>query len=268
MITKDQRLDTILELLSHEGKVQIHDLVRRFKVTDMTIRRDFDCLVEKGKIVRTHGGAVLAEQEDAQGTLKLEPPYVTRMAEQASSKQAIAQTASRMIQPKQFVFLDSGTTTFSLAKSVSQDIHCTFITNGVNLAATLLTHQCPSVIIIGGEVDLNTWSSRGTLAEAQINNFHADIAFLACNAISPDGNVMIGNLTELGLKQKIMSVSDKIYLLADSSKFDSHSLTTYASVRDFDGIITDSAIPEKIQAHIKKLGGNLILAETAVGITK
>ena len=256
MITKDQRLDTILELLSHEGKVQIHDLVRRFKVTDMTIRRDFDCLVEKGKIVRT------------QGTLKLEPPYVTRMAEQASSKQAIAQTASRMIQPKQFVFLDSGTTTFSLAKSVSQDIPCTFITNGVNLAATLLTHQCPSVIIIGGEVDLNTWSSRGTLAEAQINNFHADIAFLACNAISPDGNVMIGNLTELGLKQKIMSVSDKIYLLADSSKFDSHSLTTYASVRDFDGIITDSAIPEKIQAHIKKLGGNLILAETAVGITK
>lgn len=61
MITKTQRINAILECLQEEGKVMISDLVQRFNVTDMTIRRDFDYLVSQGKIVRTHGGAVLSK---------------------------------------------------------------------------------------------------------------------------------------------------------------------------------------------------------------
>ena len=121
-----------------------------------------------------------------------------------------------------------------------------------------MSRPYPNVIIVGGEVDLNTWSSRGILAETQINSFHADIAFLGCNAISPDGSVMIGNLSETGLKHKIMSISNEIYLLADSSKFDSYSLISYASAKDFNGIITDNGLPEEIRSRIKEAGGNLI----------
>lgn len=141
------------------------------------------------------------------------------------------------------------------------DVTYTFITNGVNVAAELLSRPYPNVVIVGGEIDLNTWSSRGSLAEAQINNFHADIAFLGCNAISPDGSIMIGNIAETGLKHKIMRISNEIYLLADSSKFDNYSLIAYASVKDFNGIITDSALPQNIRARITELGGNLIFSD-------
>lgn len=261
MITKAQRIDTILECLHNDGKVLVSDLVRRFNVTDMTIRRDFDYLVSQGKIVRTHGGAVLSEHTGLQRIITPEASYITRVSENAASKHDIAQLAIQLIKPKQYVFLDSGTTTLNIAKSVPLDVSYSFITNGVNVAAELLSRPYPNVIIVGGEIDLNTWSSRGSLAESQINNFHADIAFLGCNAISPDGSVMIGNIAETGLKHKIMSISNKIYLLADSSKFDTYSLMGYASVKDFNGIITDSGLPQTVRARIDELGGNLILPD-------
>lgn len=260
-LNKEERLNAILDILYHEGKVQIRDLVQRFNVADMTIRRDFDYLASTGKIIRTHGGAILPDEESKQKTVTMEPSYITRVAEQSSSKQDIAEIAARLIKPNQYIFLDSGTTTLNVAKLISRDIPCTFITNGVNIAAELLAHQAPNVILIGGEIDLNTWSTRGNLSEAQVSNFHADIAFLGCNSISPDGKVMIGNISETGLKHKIISISKEIYLLADYTKFDSYSLMAYASVKDFDGIITDNCLAESTCTRIQDLGGKLIFPE-------
>lgn len=261
-MTKAQRINAILEYLNDNGKVLISDLVQRFNVTDMTIRRDFDYLVSQGKIVRTHGGAVLAKPSDEQKKLTPEASYLTRVNENASNKQSIAQIALHLIKPRQYVFLDSGTTTLNIAKSIPLDASCCFITNGVNVAAELLSRPYPNLIIVGGEIALNTWSTRGSLAEDQISNFHADITFLGCNAISPDGNVMIGNVTEASFKHKVMSVSNEIYLLADSSKFDNYSLMSYASVKDFAGIITDNNLPQNIRTRITELGGNLIFTNT------
>lgn len=260
MITKSQRINIILECLHDNGKVMISDLVQRFNVTDMTIRRDFDYLVSQGKIVRTHGGAILSETSDSQKTMTPESSYITRVNKNAASKHAIAQTALTLINPGQYVFLDSGTTTLNIAKNIPLDASCFFITNGINIATELLSRPYPNLVIIGGEIALNTWSSRGSLAEAQINNFHADIAFLGCNAISPDGSVMIGNVTEASFKHKVMSISNQIYLLADSSKFESYSLMSYASVKDFVGIITDNNLPQNVRSRINDLDGNLIIA--------
>ena len=61
MANKAKRLDAIMDILLQNGKVQISDLVQQFHVADMTIRRDFDFLVSQGKILRTHGGAILAD---------------------------------------------------------------------------------------------------------------------------------------------------------------------------------------------------------------
>jgi len=162
---------------------------------------------------------------------------------------------------KNYVYLDSGSTTFSIARHVTPALHCSFLTNGINVAAELLRLDYPSVISIGGEIHLNTWATRGAFAENQIRAFHADIAFLGCNAISPEGSVMIGNMTETGLKQAIREISNEIYLVADSFKFDTYSLTSYASVRDFDGIITDALLPEETRQRLKALGAKLIIAE-------
>ena len=71
---------------------------------------------------------------------------------------------------------------------------------------------------------------------------------------------MIGNMTETGLKRAIMAISNEIYLVADSSKFDNYSLTSYASVVDFNGIITDALLPEETRARLEALGAKICVA--------
>ena len=286
---REERQKAILELLSPTDPVQNKALIERFHVTDMTIRRDLNELAAQGRLIRTHGGAILvngdAERaagavppagaadaadvpvsagEDSAapfaGSRNLEPAYVFRAGEHGSQKASIARACSALMEEKNYVYLDSGSTTLGIARSVTPALRCIFLTNGVNIAAELLRREYPSVVSIGGEIDLNTWSTRGTFAEKQIRAFHADIAFLGCNAVSPEGSVMIGNMTESGLKHAIMEVSNEIYLVVDSSKFDSYSLTAYAAVRDFDGIVTDALLPAETKQKLEALGARIIIA--------
>ncbi len=281
---REERQRAILELLNPTDPVQNKELIARFQVTDMTIRRDLDALAAQGKLIRTHGGAILvgAEKERNAGSApsvgapsatdalsfahapadprNLEPTYLSRAAARSNQKAAIARACLDMLKDKKYVFLDSGSTTYSLAQMVTPELRSVFISNGINIVYELLRHNYPSVISIGGEIDLNTWSTRGTFAENQIRSFHADITFLGCNAISPEGNIMIGNMTETGLKRAIMAISNEIYLVADSSKFDNYSLTSYASVVDFNGIITDALLPEETRARLEALGAKICVA--------
>ena len=269
---KEERQRAILELLNPTDPVQNKTLIEHFHVTDMTIRRDLNELAAQGKLIRTFGGAVLVSGEGERvfspadsvpfsGLRILEPAYMARVHAHSDRKAAIARACSSIMEGKSYIYLDSGSTTFSIARLASPAQRCAFLTNGVNIAAELLRRECASVISIGGEIDLNTWSTRGTFAENQIRALHADIAFMGCNAISPEGAVMIGNMTETGVKQAIMEVSHEIYLVADSSKFDTYSLTTYASVRDFTGIISDALLPAEIRRNLEALGAKICIAE-------
>lgn len=273
LMRREERQKAILKFLNPTEPVQNKALIEHFHVTDMTIRRDLNALAAQGKLIRTHGGAILVspDREYVAGAApapqpsgewqNLEPAYKARAREHSPEKATIAKTCIAMMAGKKYVYLDSGSTTYSIAQLVTPQLQCIILTNGINIAAQLLRQDYPSVVSIGGEVHLNTWSTRGTFAENQVRAFHADITFLGCNAISPEGSVMIGNMAESGLKQAIMEISHEIYLVSDSYKFDSYSLTGYASVRDFSGIITDSRLPEATRSKLESLGARVIIAE-------
>lgn len=52
----------ILEYLKENGKASIQDLVEAFGVSNMTIHRDLNKLVEAGQVQKKHGGVVLADR--------------------------------------------------------------------------------------------------------------------------------------------------------------------------------------------------------------
>ena len=53
----------ILALLEQHGSVQVGDLANRMGVSKVTIRNDLDALATLGSLVRTHGGAITAENK-------------------------------------------------------------------------------------------------------------------------------------------------------------------------------------------------------------
>ena len=73
-------------------------------VSDITIRRDLMLLEQEGVLARTHGGAVRRRQ------LADEPGFEDGADPHAAEKDRIARAAAAMIEPRDTVFLGSGTT--------------------------------------------------------------------------------------------------------------------------------------------------------------
>jgi DeoR/GlpR family transcriptional regulator of sugar metabolism len=56
----EERQRAILDLLRRDGRVLVVDLARQLHTSQVTIRKDLDILHVKGRIHRTHGGALPA----------------------------------------------------------------------------------------------------------------------------------------------------------------------------------------------------------------
>lgn len=252
---KEQRLNQIRTMIRQNGEVETTSLCRLFDVAEMTIRRDLDILAQEEGITRTRGGAML---EDTQ--LLIESSFDRRIAAHKSEKAAIARQALSMIRDGQTVFIDSGTTGFMLAQMLPPGLHIVVLTNAINIAAELLTRSYLKTVMIGGELQPGTLSCRGTMAEEAMEHFHLDIAFLGTNAISATGELFIGSVMETGFKKAVLRVSDRKYVMADSSKFGKYSLYRFATASEVDGVITDGALDSDLAEALKESGASLIVA--------
>ena len=58
---KEERQKYLMDLLSQYKFLKVRDIVNELKITDMTVRRDFQELEDKGLIIRVHGGARIIE---------------------------------------------------------------------------------------------------------------------------------------------------------------------------------------------------------------
>ena len=253
---KEQRQSRIRTMIKQNGEVETNNLCRLFGVAEMTIRRDLDKLALEDGITRTRGGAMLA---DAQ--MLVESSFDRRNAAHKHLKSAIARQALGMMRDGQTVFIDSGTTGYMLAQMLPGSLHMVVLTNAVNIAAELLTRPHIKTVMIGGELQPGTLSCRGTVAEETLSRFHIDTAFIGTNAVSANGDLYIGSVTETGFKKTILRVADKKYVMADSSKLGRFSLCQFATVRDVDGVITDSAASADMASALDDSGASLIVAK-------
>lgn len=252
---KEERHSRIIEILKRDGGVEISRLCKLFNVTDATIRRDLDFLSLNKKILRTHGGALLGDEEQIS-----EPSYEKRILIQEDQKNQIARRALELITPVDTIFIDSGTTTYCLSKIIPLECRNVIITNGINIASEIINRDSASSILIGGDLKSNTHSTRGALAEEQLKNFRMDIAFLGANAIDEDGYVYIASTLEVGLKKTVIRAAKKTYILIDSSKFCKTSLVSYAHANSIAGIITDSDINESTYKNLQSKNINIIIS--------
>ena len=54
---KQEKLDTILEIINTKGTITVKEIMNRLDISDMTARRYLQELADKDLLVRVHGGA-------------------------------------------------------------------------------------------------------------------------------------------------------------------------------------------------------------------
>jgi len=251
----EERRRKILELLEKEGRVTVNDLVRRFEVSQVTMRSDLDILAENGALIRSHGGAVR----------RLDPiqDYSVAFKETLhhAEKVRIGQAAAGLVKPNQTIILDSGTTTLQVARRLKQQKlkGLAVVTNALNIANELIDAPNLSLIMIGGILRQVSNSFVGPQAERMLSALHADHLFLAVDGLDFDVGPTTPDILEAQLNSLMIKVSSEVTVVADSSKIGRRSLSTIDSLSSIHRLITDDRIKAEAAHTLRARGVELII---------
>lgn len=109
-----ERRKAIIRLVSEKGEVRVEELSEQFQVSSVTIRNDLNYLDNRGKVLRSHGGAMVA------GESAPETPFLDKGALHRELKQAIGAAAAKLVSEGESIILDSGSTTGQVAKNLTE----------------------------------------------------------------------------------------------------------------------------------------------------
>jgi len=247
-----ERKDKILDILRQEGRITVDELVKIFKVSGATIRRDLDYLERQGLITRAHGGAM------SKGRVGLEPDYFEEKERFLEEKKKIAREAAKFIEEGEVIFLEASTTLLQMASFIMDKRGLTVVTNSIEIAQELRRGEGIDLIITGGTLRKRTNSLIGPLADFSLSQIRFDKAFIGISALEPFFGVTAPTLEEAQTKKEIVKAANKVIALSHHSKFGEHNFAFVMPVEKIDILITDSGISSKFREEIERLGVKVI----------
>ena len=249
---KTHRIKNVEEYILKNESVSLDKLCDVFKVSKNTIRRDIKELLEKGKIKKIYGGVTINQKKLV--------PFEERNIKNHAEKKAAAEIAAAYINDGDIIFIDSGTTTMWLIDFLKNK-SITILTNNLSAIVSALPYPNLNVISLGGTLKRKTNSFVGNSTSLVLKDYNISKAFMAATGISIARGATNSSVEEYELKKLIVEKSDEIFLIVDSSKFDSISLMTYSPLENLDYIITDKTPPKKYTDFFRKNKINLLTAE-------
>ena len=237
IVFQEERRHLIIDILSNENRVTTNFLMKKFKTTAVTIRKDFDALEKQGLLKRTHGGAIIDTQ--LYKGLALNEKEKLHLEE----KERIVKEAVKLISEGDTIIIDSGSTTGLLSKEIKSIKRLTVITNALNVAQELSGTDV-DVIVTGGNLQKETSTLIGPLADTVLNKISSGKYFMGVDGIDLDLGLTTPNLQEASTSRVMMKASVEVILLVDSTKFGRRSLGIISKVKDIDRIITTKKMSE------------------------
>lgn len=231
------------------GQVTVAELAERFSVSFDTVRRDLDELDSAGTVLRTHGGAVSPTLVPRTDT-----GLDVRSRLHAGEKSVIGRLAADLVDGDATLMINGGTTTLELAQNLPARSGLRIITNNLHLPSALPTGAAEEIFMVGGSVRVSAQATTGPLSSAfgidRSDDFdvRCDLAFIGVGAVSATG-YSTGNVTEAGLMREMMRRSDRVVVLADSSKLGRSVFARIGQLEVADVLVTDGTPdPELAQA--------------------
>ncbi|HAP56625.1 MAG: DeoR/GlpR family DNA-binding transcription regulator [Sphaerochaeta sp.] len=185
------RQQYILSLIKTEGTVTVSQLAEELGVSELTIRRDLDQLEKKGLVERTHGGAT------ARRNLPVEPDYLQKASEYPKEKEAIGQAVAAMVEEGDTLYINSGSTTFEVIRSVvALQKKVTIVTNNIDAIWLCKESEHIRLILAGGVYRSRSHSVSGSLSSILVNQVYANKAIIGVDGFSPSAGLTTPILEE------------------------------------------------------------------------
>jgi DeoR family transcriptional regulator, aga operon transcriptional repressor len=246
----------ILEQLNQLGQVNVSNLSKTFGVSEVTIRNDLAQLEKKHMLVRARGGAMKVSQS----YVGVDYPLSDKQKKHLQEKRDIGKRAAELIEERNTIIIDSGSTTIEVARNLGQFNELTVITNALNVATQLTEYKNLNVIVPGGTLRKNSLSLVGILAERGFRNYFCDKLFLGVDGFDTQHGISTPNIEEAHLNQIMIEISREVIVVADSSKFQRRGFAFIAPINKINMVVTDKGIPQDEKGRLENLGIKVIIA--------
>ena len=237
----DKRREEVMKAIQENNFMTVEDLVDKFNVSPVTIRRDLQYWEDKGAIERKYGGASLLQafiDED-------EATY-----ERHRYMKGIAKRAASFINDGDVVFINSSMTALMTINYIKFK-QVTIVTNN---ARVINYDPDPDVTILftGGEVRFPKKSITGGIALQTLNGITANKCIIGCSGLTKDVISTGYHKETMVNKLMIQRTKEERILLCDHTKVGLSFSFDYSNFEDIDYLITDVETDNEILDYIEE----------------
>lgn len=241
-----ERINKIKEILTETKQIDISSLSDALKVTEVTVRRDLEKLESENFLTRTHGGAVLNEEEANKDNLSL----FGDDAETVKIRNTIGQIASLVVRDNDVVFLSQGAVNRYIGRNLKGRKNVTVVTNDV-VVTLYIALYAPEVKVIspGGELNPGDFQYSGRNTENAIKGLNYNLSFIDIDGISMEHGYTVSSIDKSYVVHDVMPISDKTLAVCDYRKFNVNSFVSLGNLKMFKSVISNEQTPEEYKEY-------------------
>lgn len=257
-----QRQEYIMNLLEARGNVSVKRLADRLNVSMWTIRRDLNCLEDRGILKRYYGGADPTQSSDDPCQTTERDSFRTSAVVNLEAKQCIGLATARMLRSGERVAMAGGTTTFEVAKALKiTGFRGEIITNALDIALELSEEPEIHVVCTGGDVQPRYHTLVGSVTERMLKVNCFDVAVIGVGGISLRHGITTHSQVDATALELMMENSYRNILVADCAKFGRVNFASLSPTVPINYLVTNAPPPAEYIEYLHRMNVRVVIAD-------
>jgi DeoR family fructose operon transcriptional repressor len=246
----------IIDVVRDRRAVRVSTLSDLLGVSEVTVRRDLEDLEHRGMLERTHGGAISTHR------MGPEPAYVEALARNPEGKRAIGETAAAFIEPGDTIFLNGGTTTLQVFRSLDV-AGVRVVTNHVGIALEAADRDV-EMLLVGGEYRAPSHSCVGPFGCDTIRRVFATKAFIGVEGIGLRSGLTTPVADEAEIARLMIEQTNGVVtVVADHTKLSTVADFAIAPLDAISRLVTDVGIDDGYRDDLRASGLEVLVGASS-----
>ena len=243
----------ILDRLGRDGQVHATALAEEFSTSEDTIRRDLRELAARGLCERVYGGAVVISPAST--------PIAVRVGESNERKEALGRTLATLLRPKQFVYIDAGSTNLAFARMLSHDLPLTIATHDPAIAACVTGKPRIKLLLIGGSVNREVGAALGGRAMREVAGMRPDLLVLGVCSIHANEGLGAFDAEDAEMKTMLIQTAGSVAVAVLNEKLGTVAAHKVAEIDSLADVVVEADVPASAMMALAEKGLRMALVE-------
>ena len=236
----------ILERLGRDGQVNASGLAEEFSTSEDTIRRDLRDLAARGHCQRVYGGAIAVSPASTS--------IAVRVAESYERKTALGKAMVALLRPRQFVFIDAGSTNLAFARVLPTDLALTVATHDPAIAGCLVGRPGIELLVVGGSIHPEIGAALGGRPMQEIAAMRPDLLVLGACSIDVEAGLGAFHFDDTQMTSVLVQVAGSVAVAVLNEKLGSVASYRVAGVESIADVVVEADASSAATAALEQKG--------------